>query len=341
MERSGISIIKHKWPIMKKFIKCIVTGGAGFIGSHLCDRLIDKGYEVYCIDNLMTGSPSNIRHLVSNPRFYFIKHDITVPLPSAILPENTDKHHPFNVKYIYHLASPASPPQYRKYALETLLVNSMGTFNMLELSRKHDSHFLLASTSEVYGNPLIHPQKENYYGNVNPVGMRSCYDESKRFAEAITMEYVRIYRQGGRIIRIFNTYGPRMQPEDGRVISNFIIQSLTGNNLTMYGTGNQTRSFCYVDDMVRGLILAMEKEGTDGEVINLGNPEEKSIREIGALIIKLTNSQSKLIVAREKEKDDPDKRKPDITKAVSLLNWKPVISLESGLIKTINYFKNI
>ncbi|MBI5452536.1 SDR family oxidoreductase [Candidatus Gottesmanbacteria bacterium] len=313
---------------MNTSIKCLVTGGAGFIGSHLCDALIDKGYEVFCVDNLITGSKKNIAHLLNNSQFHFILHDITKPFPSTI-------------NYLYHLASPASPPVYRKYSIETLLVNSLGTYNMLELAKKENSVFLLASTSEVYGNPLTHPQKENYYGNVNPTGTRACYDEGKRFAEAITMEYVRKFKLQGRIARIFNTYGPRMQPTDGRVVSNFVTQAIAGKPLTMYGDGSQTRSFCYISDMVSGLIAACEKKGIDGEVINLGNPQELTIKRIGEIILSLTGSSSPLVRVKKKEIDDPQMRKPDISKAKQLLGWQPSVSLDLGLKETIKYFKNL
>ncbi len=318
---------------MNTSIKCLITGGAGFIGSHLCDALINIGYEVYCVDNLITGSKENISHLLDNPQFHFIKHDIIDPFPPNF------KFQISNFKFLYHLASPASPPQYRKYSLETMLVNSLGTYNMLELAKETEAVFLLASTSEVYGNPLIHPQKENYYGNVNPIGSRSCYDESKRFAESITMEYVRKHKLHGRIVRIFNTYGPRMLSSDGRVVSNFITQAIGGEPLTMYGDGSQTRSFCYISDMVSGLVAMMEKKGIDGEVINLGNPEELTIKQIGEIILDLTGSKSLLVSVKNKEIDDPDRRKPDISKANKILSWQPKIPLKEGLLKTIRYFR--
>lgn len=320
---------------MKKLQKCIVTGGAGFIGSHLCDSLVNKGLEVFCLDNLITGNERNIKHLKENPHFHFSYCDICKPFSPKLLSftENTD--------FIYHLASPASPPMYRKYSIETLLVNSIGTYQMLELAKKYNAQFLLASTSEVYGNPTEHPQKENYYGNVNSVGTRACYDEGKRFSEAITMEFTRKFKLKGRIIRIFNTYGPRMEVQDGRVVSNFINQAIAGNPLTVYGAGDQTRSFCYISDMIAGIILVMEKEGIDGEVINLGNPQEKSITEIGKIILKLTKSNSEISRNLEIDKDDPERRKPDISKARHLLLWNPLVSLEEGLIKTIKYFKEL
>jgi len=321
--------------MMNTKIKCLVTGGAGFIGSHLCDLLIAKGYEVVCIDNLITGSKNNISHLLANPGFHFLLHDITKPFPSKF------KSHISNFKFIYHLASAASPPQYRKYAIETLLVNSVGTYHTLELARKADALYLLASTSEVYGNPLEHPQKESYFGNVNPVGLRSCYDEAKRFAEALTMEFIRKHKLKARIVRIFNTYGPRMQKDDGRVVSNFINQAIKNKPLTVYGDGTQTRSFCYVSDMVAGLIEAMENKNMEGEIVNLGNPNELTIRQIGDLIVKISGSKSSIKYTPERLGDDPDRRKPDISKAKRILGWMPKVSLDDGLAKTIDYFKNI
>jgi len=320
--------------MMEENIKCIVTGGAGFIGSHLCDFLIKKGFEVYCLDNLITGSQKNIDHLLANPKFHFLKQDVSLPLPGKFLNEIGQ------IKYIYHLASPASPPQYQKYSIETLLVNSQGTYFMLELAKKHSAWFLPTSTSEVYGDPLEHPQKETYFGHVNPVGIRACYDEAKRFSEAITMEYVRKFKVKARIARIFNTYGPKMQKNDGRVISNFINQALSGKPLTVYGNGAQTRSFCYVDDMVRGLVTLMEKENLDGEIINLGMPKEHTIKEIADYIRKVCQSSS-TIEYLPKTEDDPSRRKPDITKAQKLLGWQPTTPLQSGIQKTISYFKGL
>lgn len=319
---------------MKKDRNCLITGGAGFIGSHLSDALIAQGYRVYCIDNLITGSRKNIAHLINNPNFHFIDHDITncdttsltLKLPS--------------IYYLYHLASPASPLHYQKYSIETLLVNSYGTYNMLQLAKKSNAVFLLASTSEVYGDPLEHPQKEQYFGNVNPIGVRACYDESKRFAEAITMEYVRKYNLDARIVRIFNTYGPRMQPSDGRVIVNFIMQAISGKPLTIYGDGLQTRSFCYISDMVDGLISAMEQQNISGEVMNIGFPEEHTIKEIAKIVLRLTKSLSGIIYYPKKE-DDPVRRKPDISKAKKILRWFPKVALNDGLKKTIEYFSNL
>lgn len=316
---------------MKKDINCLISGGAGFIGSHLSDALIAKGWRVYCLDNLITGSRKNIAHLINNPNFHFIEHDVTkfdTTTHTQKLPL---------ISCLFHLASPASPPHYQKYSIETLLVNSYGTYNMLQLAKKFNAAFLLASTSEVYGDPLEHPQKEKYFGNVNPVGVRACYDEGKRFAEAITMEYVRKYNLDARIIRIFNTYGPRMQPSDGRVIVNFITQAISGQPLTVYSDGLQTRSFCYISDMVEGLITAMENKNTSGEVINMGFPEEHTVKEIAKIILRLTESSSGVTYYPKKE-DDPVRRKPDISKAKKILGWSPKITLYKGLSKTIEYF---
>lgn len=319
---------------MRNITKCLVTGGAGFIGSHLCDALIAKGYEVICVDNLITGSKKNIAHLFSHSRFRFIFHDIIQSFSSA------SSYQLSAISYLYHLASPASPPQYRKYSIETLLTNSFGTYQMLELAKRNKAAFLLASTSEVYGNPLKHPQKEDYFGNVNPVGVRACYDEGKRFAEAITWEYVRKFRLNARIVRIFNTYGPKMRISDGRVISNFVTQAISGKPLTIYGNGMQTRSFCYISDMVKGIILAMEKKDCNGEIINLGYPREHKIKDIAKIVLKLTNSRS-ITSFLDKQEDDPARRKPDISKAKRLLGWQPKVTLFEGLGKTIDYFRNL
>lgn len=311
--------------------KYIVTGGAGFIGSHLCESLLQKGYEVYCLDNLLTGDKNNISHLSNLGNFHFIETDVSLPIPEKIKVKFS------GLSGIYHLASPASPPFYKKYSIETLLVNSIGTKNMLDLACGQSASFLFTSTSEVYGNPLVHPQKETYFGNVNPIGARACYDEAKRFGEALIMEYIRKYQLNARIVRIFNTYGPRMQADDGRVVVNFVNQALRGKNLVMYGDGSFTRSFCYVSDMIRGLIQSMESSKAKGEVINIGFPKEHTIREIAEIIIKLTKSKS-LIIEGLSSEDDPARRKPDITKAKKLLGWEPKIDLEQGLIKTIDYF---
>jgi nucleoside-diphosphate-sugar epimerase len=306
----------------------LVAGGAGFIGSHLCEALISIGMKVICVDNLGTGKKSNLKSQISNSKFKFIKQDIRKPLKIK-----------GKIDYVFHLASYASPPYYQKYSIETLMTNSLGTLNVLEFARQKKARYLITSTSEAYGDPKQHPQKETYWGNVNPVGVRSCYDEAKRFAEALTMEYVRKHNVDARIIRIFNTYGPRLQKDDGRVISNFIYQALRNQPLTIYGDGSQTRSFCYVDDMVRGLILAMLANGIKGEVINLGNPGEFTIKEAALIIKKMTCSRSK-IIHKPLPKDDPTRRKPDIAKAKKLLKWQPIIKLEQGLVKTIKWFRD-
>jgi len=306
----------------------LVAGGAGFIGSWLCEELLKQNFRVVCIDNLCTGREQNILHLKQDKNFEFINCDIIKPLPESI----------GKMDFIFHLASPASPPAYQKLAIETLLVNSNGTLNLLELARKDNARFLFASTSEVYGNPMQHPQKETYWGNVNPNGIRSMYDESKRFAEALCMAYFRKYNIDLRIARIFNTYGPRMRADDGRVISNFINQSLQDEPLTVYGDGKQTRSLCYVSDLVEGLLGLMFEEGIGGEVVNLGNPHERIIFELAEIIRRLTNSKSE-ISFKELPQDDPERRCPGISKAEKLLNWNPKISLEQGLQKTIEWYK--
>lgn len=320
--------------MMKTDIKCLITGGAGFIGSHLCDSMIAKGYVVYCLDNLSTGARRNIAHLSAHKNFHFYELDLISPLP-ADFTKNINK-----LDFIYHLASPASPPHYQRLSIETLMVNSFGTYQILNLARKFNSRFLLASTSEVYGDPLVHPQKESYFGNVNPHGVRACYDEAKRFAEAITMEYYRKFRLDARIVRIFNTYGPRMSVTDGRVISNFITQALSGKKLTVHGDGTQTRSFCYFSDLLDGLIKFMELPDLQSEVINLGYPEEHTVNEIARQIQDLTKTKNE-IVYLEKKSDDPVRRKPDISKAKKLLNWQPQTDLHDGLLETIAYFQNL
>ncbi len=317
--------------------KIIVTGGAGFIGSHLCKKLIESGKVVYCIDNLITGNKNNVVSLLDNPNFNFIEHDVTQSFADV-----SDRMREIN--YIFHLASPASPNKkaersYINLPIETLLANSMGTYNLLNLAKEKNARFLFASTSEVYGDPQVSPQPETYFGNVNPNGIRSVYDEGKRFGEAMTFAIRRKFGLNSRIVRIFNTYGPYMQKDDGRVVTAFINQAITGVPLTIFGTGNQTRSFCFIDDMVLGLINAMYFDKTDGEVINLGNPDERKISEIATLIKTLTGSNSP-IINEELPADDPKVRKPDITKAKNLLQWDTKISLEDGLKRTIEYFKN-
>jgi dTDP-glucose 4,6-dehydratase len=311
----------------------LVAGGAGFIGSHLCKSLLSKNYKVICIDNLITGDKGNIAGLQNNGKFSFLEKDITKPLEDV------------KVDFIFHLASPASPNKkcpksYVNLPLETLLVNSLGTYNLLELAKKTAAKFLFASTSEVYGDPKVSPQTEDYSGNVNPNGVRSVYDESKRFGEAITMSYVRSAGLDARIIRIFNTYGPLMQKDDGRVVSDFVVQAISNQPLTVYGDGKQTRSFCYVDDMVVGIEKAMFVENTKGEVINLGNPNEKTILELAEIVKKISGSSSEVTFEPLPE-DDPKIRRPDISKAKRLLDWEPEMGIEEGLEKTIQYFKKI
>ena len=305
-------------------MRVLVTGGAGFIGSHLCDRLIAEGHEVIAVDNLITGRLVNITHLDGNPRFTFIKHDVTEPLD---LP----------VDQIYHLASPASPTGYMRHPIETHLVNSIGTLNMLRVALARGARFLFTSTSETYGDPHVHPQPETYHGNVNPVGPRSCYDESKRFGESITMDFVRHFSLDARIVRIFNTYGPRSDPFDGRVIPNFIMQTLSGQPVTIYGDGSQTRSLCYVSDMVEGIYAAMNRERTTGEVINLGNPDERTVLDIAHAVFHACGTEG-VIQFVPPRVDDPIRRCPDITKAVRLLNWEPRVDLETGLQSTVPSF---
>ena len=307
--------------------KILVTGGAGFIGSHLCERLLNEGNEVICLDNYFTGSKSNIIHLIKNPYFEMIRHDIT---------------HPFfiEVNEIYNLACPASPVHYQYNPIKTVKTNVLGSINMLGLAKRIKAKILQASTSEVYGDPRIHPQPESYWGNVNPIGKRSCYDEGKRCAETLFMDYYYQNKVKIKIARIFNTYGPRMLPNDGRVVSNFIVQALKNEDITIYGDGSQTRSFQYIDDLIDALILLMNTEDKIIGPVNIGNPEEYTILQLAQKIIKLTNSKSK-IVFKPLPQDDPLKRKPDITLAKKTLNWEPKTPIEEGLIKTIAYFKTI
>ncbi len=305
-------------------MRILVTGGAGFLGSHLCERLLATGHEVICLDNFFTGRKKNIQHLLKNPYFELIRHDITLPIL-------------LEVDRIYHLACPASPIHYQYNAIKTIKASVIGTINMLGIAKRVRARILFASTSEVYGDPKVHPQKENYWGNVNTIGIRSCYDEGKRVAETLMMDY---HRQNGvdiRIIRIFNTYGPRMLLNDGRVVSNFIVQALKGEEITIYGKGTQTRSFCYVDDLIEGMVRMMDAENFTGPV-NLGNPEEYTILELAQKIIAMTGSRSKLSY-KPLPSDDPTQRQPDITLAGQKLGWKPAVSVTKGLQKTIEYFK--
>ena len=317
--------------------KILVAGGAGFIGSHLCKRLIHEGHTVYCIDNCLTGDKNNLQSVLENPNFTFINYDITADLINI-----ADRLQ--DVQYIFHLASPASPNKkskrsYINYPIETLLVNSVGTYHLLRLAQEKNAKFLFASTSEVYGNPAVSPQPETYFGNVNPNGIRSVYDEAKRFGEAMSFGFRRKYNVDTRIVRIFNTYGPFMQKDDGRVVTAFINQALTGAPITVFGDGSQTRSFCYVDDMVDGIVKALFTDRTNGEVINLGNPDERKISEI-ATIVKEMISGGSSVVFEPLPEDDPLQRKPDIGKAKKLLGWEPKVPLEEGLKKTVEYFRN-
>ena len=304
----------------------LVTGGAGFIGTHLCKRLLDDGHKVYCLDNLFTGFRKNIEPLTDYSGFMFIEQDVQ---------DSID----LDINKIYNLACPASPPYYQYNPVETMKTSVLGAINMLEYARKYKARILQASTSEIYGNPIQHPQRETYWGNVNPVGLRSCYDEGKRCAETLMHDYRMHYGVDTKIVRIFNTYGPMMSPNDGRVVSNFIVQALKGKNITIYGDGAQTRSFCYVDDLVDGLVKMMDTDDFAGPV-NLGNPSERMVMDLAELIIQMTGSKSK-IVYKALPSDDPIKRKPDITLAKQKLNWEPKISIEEGLAKTIEYFKTL
>lgn len=311
---------------MKKTI--VVTGGAGFLGSNLCDELV-KDNKVICVDNFFTGNKANIKHLLDNPNFKCIDHDIIEPL--FFDDEKIDQ--------IYNLACPASPPHYQFNAIRTIKANVIGTTNMLGLAKKHNARILQASTSEVYGDPIEHPQKESYKGNVNPIGIRACYDEGKRCAETLMFDYHRQNKVDIRVIRIFNTYGPRMDPKDGRVVSNFITQAIKGEDITIYGDGKQSRSFCYVSELIDGIIKMMDQEDSTGP-INLGNPMEFTMIELAEKVIELTNAGSKLVF-KDLPKDDPVQRQPDITLAKEKLGWQPKIELEEGLKKTIEYFKQV
>jgi UDP-glucuronate decarboxylase len=305
----------------------LVTGGAGFLGSHLCERLLKDGNKVLCVDNLSTGTKENIKNLLENPLFEFIEHDITLP---------------FNVKteQIYNLACPASPVHYQADPVKTMKTNVIGIINMLELAKCTGARILQASTSEVYGDPQVHPQPESYRGNVNPIGIRACYDEGKRAAETLIFDYQRQYNIDIKVIRIFNTYGPRMAVEDGRVVSNFIIQALKGKDITIYGDGSQTRSFCYVDDLIEGIVRMMNTGKGIWGPFNLGNPDEFTVKELAEILLKITSSKSKIIYLPLPE-DDPVKRKPVIDLAKKELNWTPTVSLHEGLEKTVAYFRRI
>lgn len=307
--------------------KILVTGGAGFLGSHLCERLLERGDEVLCVDNLFTGTKQNILHLLSNPRFEFMRHDVTFPLY-------------VEVDEIYNLACPASPVHYQFDPVQTTKTSVMGAINMLGLAKRVKAKILQASTSEVYGDPEIHPQVESYKGSVNPIGIRACYDEGKRCAETLFFDYQRQHNLNIKVMRIFNTYGPRMHPNDGRVVSNFIIQALCGEDITIYGDGSQTRSFCYVDDLISGMIALMDsRDGFYGPV-NIGNPHEFSMLELAQNVLELTSSKSKLVFLPLPQ-DDPKQRQPDITLAKKELNFSPKVQLKEGLEKTIAYFKTL
>ena len=308
-------------------MRLLVTGAAGFLGSHLSDALIARGAEVVGMDNFITGNRANIAHLAGNKAWTFIEHDVTKYIDVS-----------GELHGILHFASPASPIDYLELPIQTLKVGSLGTHNALGLAKAKGARFFLASTSEVYGDPLVHPQTEGYWGNVNPIGPRGVYDEAKRFAEAMTMAYHRYHKVDTRIIRIFNTYGPRMRPHDGRVVSNFIVQALAGEPLTVYGHGDQTRSFCYVDDLVEGIIRLFER-GTE-DPVNIGNPNEFTVRQLAERVIALTGSRS-TIVERPLPTDDPKVRKPDISLAKSRLDWEPKIALDEGLRRTISYFQSL
>lgn len=306
-------------------MRILLTGGAGFLGSHLCDLLIKEGHQVIVLDNLITGNMDNIAHLIGNKNFNFVKYNVTDYV-----------HVPGNLDAVVHFASPASPVDYLNYPIPTLKVGSLGTHKTLGLAKEKKARYFLASTSEVYGDPLVNPQKEDYWGNVNPIGPRGVYDEAKRFAEALTMAYHRYHKIPVRIVRIFNTYGPRMRKNDGRVVPNFINQALKGADITVYGEGDQTRSFCYVSDLIDGIYKLLLSD--INEPVNIGNPEETTINQFAKIILKLTGSNSKIIY-KPLPIDDPKVRKPDITKAKEKLNWKPKISLEQGLKETIDWFK--
>ena len=305
--------------------RILVTGGAGFIGSHLCTKLVNEGNDVICLDNYFTGSKDNIMHLIGNPRFELVRHDVINPYLAE-------------VDEIYNLACPASPVHYQYNPIKTVKTSVMGAINMLGLAKRINAKILQASTSEIYGDPVVHPQPESYWGNVNTIGIRSCYDEGKRCAETLFMDYHRQNDVRIKIIRIFNTYGPRMHPNDGRVVSNFIVQALKGNDITLYGEGNQTRSFQYVDDLISGMTRMMNTKESFIGPINIGNPNEFTIKELAELVVELTGSKSKFVYM-PLPSDDPKQRQPDISLAKAKLSWEPTVQLREGLIKTIEYFK--
>ena len=307
--------------------RILVTGGAGFLGSHLCDRLIEEGHDLICLDNFFTGTKRNILHLTGIPNFELLRHDLVHPIF-------------LEVDEIYNLACPASPIHYQYNPVKTVKTSVMGTINMLGVAKRVKAKILQASTSEVYGNPTVHPQNEDYWGNVNTIGPRSCYDEGKRCAETLFFDYHRQNRVNIRVVRIFNTYGPRMHPNDGRVVSNFVVQALTNRDITVYGDGSQTRSFCYVDDMIEGLIRMMNGPDDFTGPVNLGNPAESTILDLAEMIIRLTGSRSRIIF-KPLPQDDPLQRRPDITLAKKKLEWAPVMEIEQGLMKTVEYFRGV
>lgn len=307
-------------------MKIVVTGGAGFVGSNLCARLLQEGHSVFCVDNYITGSARNIEDLLNHPNFRYLQQDVTQAFS-------------FEADAIFHLASPASPVGYLSHPIETIMANSQGTYQMLEQARKQNALFLISSTSEIYGDPLVHPQTEDYWGNVNPIGPRACYDESKRLGETLTMEFYRQYSTKTRIVRIFNTYGPNSQPDDGRMIPNFIVQALKNEPLTIYGDGTKTRSICYVSDLVDGLMRAMFQPDATGEVFNLGNPEEHTVLEYAQTIIRLCNSSSTILYEPSRV-DDPERRRPNISKAQQVLGWQVQVGMEEGLRRTIDWFRS-
>ncbi len=316
--------------LREETMRIVITGGAGFLGSHLCDRLLNLGNDVICLDNLLTGSVDNIAHLMGNERFRFYKHDVTEYI---YISQHVDA--------VMHFASPASPRDYLELPIQTLKVGALGTHKTIGLAKHAKARFLMASTSETYGDPLVNPQPETYWGNVNPIGLRGVYDEAKRFAEALVMAYHRYHGVDTRIARIFNTYGPRMRPHDGRVVSNFIVQALKGQPLTVFGKGDQTRSFCYVEDQIEGLVRLLLAPDTDDVhlPVNIGNPHELTVMEIARKIIELTGSASEIVFEPLPE-DDPRIRRPDIKRAQQLLGWNPKIQLEDGLSRTVDYFKS-
>lgn len=312
---------------MPQSLRVLVTGGAGFIGSHLCERLLAAGHEVLCVDNFYTGRRMNVAHLLDDPRFELMRHDVTFPLY-------------VEVDQVYNLACPASPIHYQTDPVQTMKTSVHGAINMLGLAKRKGARILQASTSEVYGDPEVHPQPEGYWGNVNPIGTRACYDEGKRAAETLFFDYNRQYGVRVKVARIFNTYGPRMHPDDGRVVSNFVCQALRGHDLTVYGDGLQTRSFCYVDDLVSGLMALMDTDDSIIGPLNLGNPGEYTMLELAEAVIRLTGSRSR-VVHKPLPADDPKQRRPDIARARDLLGWQPTVALDDGLAKTIHFFRSV